>query len=108
MLALHPPVLAAFGLSRGVGGFLLWGPLVAVVVLLVGGQVLRPMWARAAGQALSGVQEIISGVVEAQGTIAAAVEEQSASTAQAQAAITGASREAAAMAAELRRIVAPA
>jgi hypothetical protein len=60
----------------------------------------------AAGQALSGVQAIISGVVEAQGTIAAAVEEQSASTAQAQEAITGASREAAAMAAELRRIVA--
>jgi hypothetical protein len=59
----------------------------------------------AAGAALSKVQEVIEGVVEAQSTIATAVAEQRASTAQTQEAIVGASREATRMAADLQRIV---
>jgi methyl-accepting chemotaxis protein len=47
VLALHPPVLAAIGLARGVGGFLLWGQLAAIVAVLVAGQVLRSQVARA-------------------------------------------------------------
>jgi len=47
VLALHPPVLAAIGLYRGVGGFLLWGQLAAIVAVLVAGQVLRSQVARA-------------------------------------------------------------
>jgi hypothetical protein len=77
VLAVHPPALAALGLARGVGGWLLWGQ----------------------------VQEVIEGVVEAQTTIATAVEEQSAATAQAQESIVGASREATRVAADLQRIV---
>ena len=47
VLAVHPPVLAAVGIARGVGGLLLWGQLAAIVVLLVVGQVLRSQVARA-------------------------------------------------------------
>jgi methyl-accepting chemotaxis protein len=47
VLALHPPVLIAIGLARGVSGFLLWGQLVALVAALVAGQVLRSQGARA-------------------------------------------------------------
>ena len=47
VLALHPPVLAGIGLARGVGGWLLWGQLAALVVLLVAGQVLSSRVARA-------------------------------------------------------------
>jgi hypothetical protein len=58
----------------------------------------------AAGAALSKVQEVIEGVVEAQSTIATAVAER-ASTAQTQEAIVGASQEATRMAADLQRII---
>jgi hypothetical protein len=47
VLAVHPPLLAAFGLYRGVGGILLWGQLIAIAVLLVLGQVLSSTVARA-------------------------------------------------------------
>ncbi len=59
----------------------------------------------AAGSAMAGVQQIIEGVVDAQGTIAAAVEEQNAATEQAQEAMVGATEEATRMAADLERIV---
>jgi methyl-accepting chemotaxis protein len=59
----------------------------------------------AAGAAMTAVQQIIDGVVDAQGTIAAAVEEQNAATMQAQEAMSGATREAARVAADLERIV---
>jgi len=52
VLALHPPVLAAIGLGRGVSGFLLWGQLAVIVVLLVGGQVLRSQVTRASAVSL--------------------------------------------------------
>ncbi|WP_448624758.1 methyl-accepting chemotaxis protein [Geodermatophilus sp. URMC 64] len=52
VLALHPPVLAAIGLSRGVGGFLLWGQLAVIVILLVAGQALRSQVARAGAVSL--------------------------------------------------------
>ncbi|SOC46384.1 methyl-accepting chemotaxis protein [Blastococcus aggregatus] len=52
VLAAHPPVLAAIGLARGVGGWLLWGQLAAIVVLLVLGWTLRPQVARAAAVGL--------------------------------------------------------
>ncbi len=48
VLAVHPPALAAIGLARGVGGWLLWGQLAVMVVLLVLGATLRPQVARAA------------------------------------------------------------
>ena len=47
VLAVHPPVLAAIGLVRGVSGFLLWGQLAAIVALLVLGQVLGSQVVRA-------------------------------------------------------------
>jgi hypothetical protein len=47
VLAIHPPALAAIGLARGVSGWLLWGQLAGIVVLLVLGQVLRTQVARA-------------------------------------------------------------
>jgi methyl-accepting chemotaxis protein len=52
VLALHAPVLAAIGLARGVSGWLLWGQLAAIVVLLVLGQGLRAQVARAGGVSL--------------------------------------------------------
>jgi methyl-accepting chemotaxis protein len=52
VLALHPPVLAAIGLVRGVSGFLLWGQLAVIVVLLVAGQVLRSQVTRASAVSL--------------------------------------------------------
>ena len=52
VLALHPPVLAAIGTARGVGGWLLWGQLAVIVVLLVLGQVLRTQVARASAVSL--------------------------------------------------------
>ena len=54
---------------------------------------------------MAGVQHIIGGVVDAQGTIAAAVEEQNAATVQAQEAMRGATREATRMSADLEAIV---
>jgi hypothetical protein len=59
----------------------------------------------AAGASMAGVQQIIGGVVDAQGTIAAAVEEQNAATVQAQEAMQGATQEATRMAADLEAIV---
>ena len=47
VLAIHPPALAAIGIVRGVSGFLLWGQLVVIVVLLVLGQVLSSQVVRA-------------------------------------------------------------
>src|SRR6478736_5922926 len=41
ILGLHLPLLAAIGLVRGVDGFLLWGQLGAIVVLLLLGQAMR-------------------------------------------------------------------
>jgi methyl-accepting chemotaxis protein len=52
VLAIHPPALAAIGLTRGVGGWLLWGQLAAIVGLLVMGQVLRSQVARASAVSL--------------------------------------------------------
>jgi methyl-accepting chemotaxis protein len=52
VLALHPPALAAIGLIRGVSGWLLWGQLGAIVVLLLLGQVLRGQLARASAVSL--------------------------------------------------------
>jgi uncharacterized protein YoxC len=52
VLALHPPALAAIGLVRGVSGWLLWGQLAAIVVLLVLGQVLRGQVVRASAVSL--------------------------------------------------------
>jgi hypothetical protein len=52
VLALHPLALAAIGLARGVSGWLLWGQLVAIVVLLVLGQALRAQVARASAVSL--------------------------------------------------------
>ncbi|MGY1653183.1 methyl-accepting chemotaxis protein [Geodermatophilus sp. SYSU D01119] len=52
VLALHVPVLVAVGLARGVGGWLLWGQLAALVAVLVLGQVLRGQAARASAVGL--------------------------------------------------------
>src|SRR5687767_2758662 len=52
VLALHPPMLAGIGLLRGVSGWLLWGQLAAIVVLLVLGQVMRGQVARASAVSL--------------------------------------------------------
>jgi uncharacterized protein YoxC len=52
VLALHPPALAALGISRGVGGWLLWGQLGAIVAVLLLGQVLRSQVARASAVSL--------------------------------------------------------
>jgi hypothetical protein len=52
VLALHPPVLAAIGLARGVSGWLLWGQLAVIVVLLVLGQVLSAQVVRASAISL--------------------------------------------------------
>jgi uncharacterized protein YoxC len=52
VLAVHPPALAAVGLARGVGGWLLWGQLAAIIALLVLGQVLRTQVARASAVSL--------------------------------------------------------
>ncbi|WP_040337059.1 methyl-accepting chemotaxis protein [Candidatus Blastococcus massiliensis] len=52
VLAVHPPVLAALGLYRGVGGWLLWGQLAVIVLLLVLGFTLRPQVARASAVSL--------------------------------------------------------
>jgi methyl-accepting chemotaxis protein len=52
VLAVHPPALVAIGLARGVGGWLLWGQLAAIVVALFLGQVLRSQVARASAVSL--------------------------------------------------------
>ena len=52
VLALHLPGLAALGLVRGVGGFLLWGQLAALLVALVLGQLLTSQVARASAVSL--------------------------------------------------------
>ena len=52
VLALHPPALAALGISRGVGGWLLWGQLGAIVAVLLLGQALRSQVARASAVSL--------------------------------------------------------
>ena len=52
VLALHVPVLVAVGLARGVGGWLLWGQLAALVAVLALGQVLRTQVARASAVGL--------------------------------------------------------
>jgi methyl-accepting chemotaxis protein len=52
ILGLHLPLLAAIGLVRGVGGFLLWGQLGAIVVLLLLGQALHSQVARASAVSL--------------------------------------------------------
>jgi methyl-accepting chemotaxis protein len=52
VLAVHFPALAAMGLLRGVGGFLLWGQLAAIVVTVVLGQTLRSQVARASAVSL--------------------------------------------------------
>jgi hypothetical protein len=52
VLLVHPPVLAAIGLVRGVGGWLLWGQLAALVAVLVLGQILRSQVARASAVSL--------------------------------------------------------
>jgi hypothetical protein len=52
VLLVHPPALAAIGVARGVSGFLLWGQLAGIVVLLVLGQVLRSQVARASAVSL--------------------------------------------------------
>jgi uncharacterized protein YoxC len=52
VLAVHPPALAAIGLARGVEGWLLWGQLGAIVVLLVLGQAVRTQVARASAVSL--------------------------------------------------------
>ena len=52
VLAVHVPGLALFGLARGVSGWLLWGQLAAIVVLLIAGQALRGQLARASAVSL--------------------------------------------------------
>jgi uncharacterized protein YoxC len=52
VLLIHPPVLAAIGVVRGVGGVLLWGQLAAIAVLLVAGQLLGSQVARACAVSL--------------------------------------------------------
>jgi methyl-accepting chemotaxis protein len=52
VLVAHLPVLAAIGLLRDVHGFLLWGQLAVMAVLLVGGQVLAGQAARASAVSL--------------------------------------------------------
>jgi hypothetical protein len=52
ILGLHLPALAAIGLVRGVGGWLLWGQLAAIVVVLLLGQTLRSQVARASAVSL--------------------------------------------------------
>ena len=52
VLAVHVPVLAGIGLVRGVGGWLLWGQLAVLVLLLLLGQVLGSQVARSSTVAL--------------------------------------------------------
>jgi methyl-accepting chemotaxis protein len=52
VLLVHPPALAAIGLVRGVDGFLLWGQLAAIAVLLVLGQTLTSQVTRASAISL--------------------------------------------------------
>ena len=52
MLIAHVPVLAVVGLVRGVGGWLLWGQLAVIAVLVVLGLTLRNQVARAAAVGL--------------------------------------------------------
>ncbi len=52
MLIAHVPVLAVVGLVRGVGGWLLWGQLAVIAVLVVLGLALRSQVARAAAVGL--------------------------------------------------------
>jgi hypothetical protein len=52
VLLVHPPALAAIGVVRGVEGFLLWGQLVVIAVLLVLGQTMRTQMARASAVSL--------------------------------------------------------
>jgi hypothetical protein len=52
VLLLHPPVLAAIGVVRGEGGFLLWGQLAVIVAALVVGQVGRNQVLRASAVSL--------------------------------------------------------
>ncbi|KGH48021.1 hypothetical protein IN07_04645 [Modestobacter caceresii] len=52
VLAAHVPVLAGIGLVRGVGGWLLWGQLAVLAVLLLLGQVLGGQVARSSAVAL--------------------------------------------------------
>ena len=52
VLAIHVPGLAALGLARDVSGWLLWGQLAAIVVLLLAGQLLRGQLVRASAVSL--------------------------------------------------------
>ncbi|WP_255363481.1 methyl-accepting chemotaxis protein [Geodermatophilus sp. DSM 45219] len=52
VLAAHLPVLAVLGLVRGVGGWMLWGQLAAIAVLVVLGLGLRGQVARASAVGL--------------------------------------------------------
>jgi methyl-accepting chemotaxis protein len=52
VLAVHVPGLALFGVARGVSGWLLWGQLAAIVVLLLAGSILRSQLARASAVSL--------------------------------------------------------
>jgi methyl-accepting chemotaxis protein len=52
VLVAHLPVLAAIGLVRGVGGWLLWGQLAAIAVMVVLGLGLRGQAARASAVCL--------------------------------------------------------
>ncbi|HEV7725338.1 MAG TPA: methyl-accepting chemotaxis protein [Modestobacter sp.] len=52
VLAAHVPALAGIGLLRGVSGFLLWGQLAAMVVLLLVGQVASGQAVRASAVSL--------------------------------------------------------
>ncbi|MBM7808003.1 methyl-accepting chemotaxis protein [Geodermatophilus bullaregiensis] len=52
VLAVHLPVLAGIGLARGVSGWLLWGQLAVIVVLLLLGRALPAQVARASAVSL--------------------------------------------------------
>lgn len=52
VLLLHPPALAALGVVRGVGGWLLWGQLAVIVLALVVGQTARSQVVRASAVSL--------------------------------------------------------
>ncbi|SOE02432.1 methyl-accepting chemotaxis protein [Blastococcus haudaquaticus] len=52
VLVVHLPALAAIGMARDVSGWLLWGQLAAIAVLLVLGQTVRAQVARASAVSL--------------------------------------------------------
>jgi hypothetical protein len=52
VLVAHVPVLALLGVARGVSGFMLWGQLVAVLVIAGAGQVLASQFARSSAVSL--------------------------------------------------------